>query len=231
MQMMQNSILLLFCIVNKWEMPHCKNRKNIIQEAQIVIYSVQKFTYVISHWQMINDHVLTFNFFHVLNVLTFLFFLSNVFTAQCYASAMLSSCPSLRHKPVYMRRNDVTESMVTIQSPFCGYSTTKCVELNGEALSCYSNKTESVSLRKCPYDHWLTDKAYLSAITARNISRSFTYKMAAEINWHRYGTKLRHCHPMYCIEKTGLIELVLAWRLPSTYIILYYEEIQVPVQK
>jgi len=25
----------------------------------------------------------------------------------------------------------------------------------------------------------------------------FTYKMAAKINWHRYGTKLRHCHPMY----------------------------------
>jgi len=21
--------------------------------------------------------------------------------------------------------------------------------------------------------------------------------MAAKINWHRYGTKLRHCHPMY----------------------------------
>jgi len=21
--------------------------------------------------------------------------------------------------------------------------------------------------------------------------------MASKINWHRYGTKLRHCHPMY----------------------------------
>jgi len=21
--------------------------------------------------------------------------------------------------------------------------------------------------------------------------------MAAKINWHRYGTELRHCHPMY----------------------------------
>jgi len=27
---------------------------------------------------------------------------------------------------------------------------------------------------------------------------SFTYKMAAKVNWHRCGTKLRHCHPM-CI--------------------------------
>ena len=25
----------------------------------------------------------------------------------------------------------------------------------------------------------------------------FTYKMAAKINWHRYGTKLRHCQPVY----------------------------------
>jgi len=30
-----------------------------------------------------------------------------------------------------------------------------------------------------------------------NIYQSFTYKMAAKINWHRYGTKLRHCRPMY----------------------------------
>ena len=72
---------------------------------------------------------------------------------------------------------------------------------------CYSNKTESVILRKCPYDHWLTNKAYLSTITVRNISQSFTYKMAAKINWHRYGTKWRHCHPMYLApwltSKTG----------------------------
>ena len=48
-----------------------------------------------------------------------------------------------------------------------------CVQLNGEDLSCYSNKIEPVSLRKCPYDHWLTNKAYLSAITVTNIYRSF----------------------------------------------------------
>jgi len=27
--------------------------------------------------------------------------------------------------------------------------------------------------------------------------QSFTYKMAAKINWHKYATKLRHCHPMH----------------------------------
>ena len=31
--------------------------------------------------------------------------------------------------------------------------------------------------------------------------RGFTYEMAAEISWHRYGTKLRHCHPVYRARK------------------------------
>jgi len=30
-----------------------------------------------------------------------------------------------------------------------------------------------------------------------NICTSFTYKMAAKTSWHRYGTKLSHCHHMY----------------------------------
>ena len=42
---------------------------------------------------------------------------------------------------------------------------------------------------------------YLSAIAVTNISRGFTYKMAAEINRYRYGTKLR---PMYCDWNTQL---------------------------
>ena len=41
------------------------------------------------------------------------------------------------------------------------------------------------------------------AITVTNV---FTYKMAAKINWHRYGTKSRHCHPMYrhagCLQRS-----------------------------
>ena len=37
-------------------------------------------------------------------------------------------------------------------------------------------------------------------ITVTNISHSFTYKMATEINWHRHGTKLRHCHPTMYIS-------------------------------
>jgi len=30
----------------------------------------------------------------------------------------------------------------------------------------------------------------------KNIYKCFTYKMAAKTSWHRYGTKLRHCHPI-----------------------------------
>ena len=99
---------------------------------------------------------------------------------------------------LYMGWSDVTESMVTIRSPFCGYNTIQCVELNGDDLSCYSSKIGSISLRKCPRDYWLANKSYLSAITVTDISESFvTYNMASEMNWHRYRTRLRHCHSMY----------------------------------
>jgi len=67
----------------------------------------------------------------------------------------------------------------------------------GEDLLRYSNKIESSVLRQCLYDHELTNKAYLSGITVRNIYESLTHKMAAETSWHRYGTKLRYCHPMH----------------------------------
>jgi len=87
---------------------------------------------------------------------------------------------------VYIGCSDVTESVIMIRSPFCGYNTTLSVELNGKDLLCYSNKIESASLRKCPYDPWLTNKAYLSAVTVTNFSQSYTYKMVAKVNWHRY---------------------------------------------
>jgi len=32
---------------------------------------------------------------------------------------------------------------------------------------------------------------------SKNISKSFTYKMAAKTSWHRCRTKLRHGHPVY----------------------------------
>jgi len=37
----------------------------------------------------------------------------------------------------------------------------------------------------------------ISVIRVANIFNSFTHKMATETNLRRYGTKLRHCRPMY----------------------------------
>ena len=72
------------------------------------------------------------------------------------------------------------------------------MQLRGEDLVCYLNKIRPVYLRKCPYDHLFINKAYLGNITATNIYKSVTHKMAAKkTSWHRYGTKLRHSHPMY----------------------------------
>jgi len=87
--------------------------------------------------------------------------------------------------------------MFTTRSPFCGYNTAQFVELWGEDLVFYSNNIDSDGLRKWPYNHWLTNKAYLSDITVTNIFPSFTHKMVAKNSWHRHGTKLRHCHPTY----------------------------------
>jgi len=66
--------------------------------------------------------------------------------------------------------------MVTIRSPFCGYN----LELMGGDLRRYSNKISPVCLTKCPHDHQPSDKAYLSDIRVTNISKCFTYKMAAK---------------------------------------------------
>jgi len=54
-----------------------------------------------------------------------------------------------------------------------------------------------------PCDQWLTNRSYLSAVTVTNISQSFTYKMAVKINWQRYGTKFRNCHPTYTLLTQG----------------------------
>jgi len=52
-----------------------------------------------------------------------------------------------------------------------------------------------MSIRSLAYQH----SVFKSDITVISIFQSFTYKMVAKISWHRYETKLRHCHchPMY----------------------------------
>jgi len=62
--------------------------------------------------------------------------------------------------------------MVIIRLPFCVYNLAQYVELIGEDLTCYSNKIKLISLRRCSRDHWLTNKAYLSAMRVTDISRS-----------------------------------------------------------
>ena len=66
----------------------------------------------------------------------------------------------------------------------------------GEDLSRNSNNIESVGLRICPYDHYLTNKLHLSDATITNVPKSFIYKLAAK----KADTdieKLRHYHTMY----------------------------------
>ena len=81
----------------------------------------------------------------------------------------------------YIGWSDVTESMVTIWSPFCGYNTIYCVELNGADWSYYSNKIESVS-ENVHVSTYLQSQAYLLQSQWQTFLRVFTYKMAAKMN-------------------------------------------------
>ena len=117
-----------------------------------------------------------------------------IFGSLC--ANMTSSISQRRQRrTIHIGWSDVTESMVTTRSPFCDYKMPWCVELNGEYLSCYSNKIKSVNSRNCPRDHWLANKAYLSAFTVTNICQRFTYKTAAKINWYRQGNKITSMSP------------------------------------
>jgi len=64
-------------------------------------------------------------------------------------------------------------------------------------LSRYSNKIESVGLRKCPwaYYRYLIDKVTSTDVRITNISQSVPHKMAETADMK----KLRHCYPMYSL--------------------------------
>ena len=78
-------------------------------------------------------------------------------------------------------------------------NTAYCVQLSGQELLRYSNKFESVGLRKCPYYQDLTKKVLL--LSQQKHFAEIAHRSWREKSWHRYGTKkLRHCHPMYSAQ-------------------------------
>jgi len=46
-----------------------------------------------------------------------------------------------------------------------------------------------------------------------SIFQSFTYKKAEKTSWHRYGTKLRNCHPMYKYPGRDVLVVVVIGRI------------------
>jgi len=51
------------------------------------------------------------------------------------------------------------------------------VSLNGEDLSRYSNKSESVGLRKCPYYRYLIEKVTSTDVRTTYIAQSLPHKL------------------------------------------------------
>jgi len=87
--------------------------------------------------------------------------------------------------------------MVAIWSPFCGYN------LEWYMWSLLLKICHVIQIK---FNHLVEENVdmiinlstkRISVIRVTNITRSFTNKMAAETSLHRYGTKLRNCHPMY----------------------------------
>jgi len=50
-----------------------------------------------------------------------------------------------------------------------------------------------MSIRSLTYEQSVRKRYH----SDKHFSEFFTYKMAAKINWRRYGTKLRRCQPMH----------------------------------
>ena len=74
--------------------------------------------------------------------------------------------------PWYIGWNNVTASMVTIRSPFCGYNLAWCVELTGEVSPYYWNKIQPVCLRKLSTWSLIYRKSVLKWQQSNNISNS-----------------------------------------------------------
>jgi len=91
------------------------------------------------------------------------------------------------------RWSDVTVSMATIRSSFCGYIMASCVELRGEDLSCYLNNIQSVGLWKCMIT-WACQQSVFQRYQSEKHLSEFYPQDGDE---SRLASKLRHCHPMY----------------------------------
>ena len=78
------------------------------------------------------------------------------------ANKVIDDMIASRSRRLYTGRgSDVTIICGHITISVLWGNTEYCVKLSGEDLLRYSNKIESVGLRKCPYYHYLTKKVML----------------------------------------------------------------------
>ena len=109
---------------------------------------------------------------------------------------------------LYMGWSDVTESMATIRSPFCGYNVAKCVELTGEDLSRVIQIKSNLLVNK-------NVRMIINLPTKKRISAISQWKTFIRVYPQDGGesllaSKLRHCHRMYTAAHVDL------WRLGAS---------------
>ena len=101
-------------------------------------------------------------------------------SSQLFASHVLRG-----RRDIYMGWSSVSVIGGITISVLCG-NTPYCVKLSGEFSSRYSNKMESVDLRKWPYYHYLRKWRHNSKHFAELAPHQ------GRKSWHRYGMKKRH---------------------------------------
>jgi len=92
--------------------------------------------------------------------------------------------------------------MVTIRSPFRGYITTWCVEIEGRRFNVlFAYKLNQFGLRKCPHDHWLTNKAYKKRYDSNKNLSTFYTQNAGEKRRTWIWNKITSLPPyVYCLS-------------------------------
>jgi len=116
-----------------------------------------KFTNCLKKYQLLLSTFANVCYFFIINAFCWrlLLFFGRLTHLCLYARPVwpnLEAADDLR-MGLYTGWSDVTESMATIQSPYCRYNIAQCAELRGEDLSCYLNNIQPVGSWKCPYDH------------------------------------------------------------------------------
>ena len=111
----------------------------------------------------------------------------------------------IHQAPLYIGRSDVAVYMATIRSPFCGYNTIMRWATRIAIQITLNQKNEKMSIWSLTYQQSVF-KRYHSDKHFSDLNP----QDGGKISWHRYGTKLRHCHRMHTESARSANRMLIA---------------------